>query len=60
MPEVPTMNHMPMLKGWRAEVGMLAPLSWMYREYDEVDLEGVKFSLALLGHEAHTAEALRD
>jgi len=60
MSEIPTMNHMPTLKGWRAEVGMLAPVSWMYREWGEIAPEGVRFSSALLGHEAHTAEALRE
>lgn len=48
------------LKGWRAEVGMLAPTSWMYREYDLVAPEGIKFSSALLGCEGNTPEQLKE
>lgn len=47
-------------KGWRAEVGMLAPLSWMYREWEVAAPEGIRFSTALLGMEKHTAEALKE
>jgi len=47
------------LKGWRAEVGMLAPVAAMYREYEVVAPEGIRFSRALLGLEAVTPEALR-
>jgi len=53
-------NQIPSLRGWRAEVGVLAPVSWMYREWEVVAPEGVRFSRALLGHEAHTAEALKE
>lgn len=48
------------LKGWRAEVGMLAPASWMYREYELVAPEGVKFSTAVLGTEGNTPEQLKE
>ncbi len=37
------------LSGWRAEVGMLAPLPGMYREWDFVAPEGVRFSTAIMG-----------
>lgn len=37
------------LKGWRAEVGMLAPMPGMYREWDIVAPEGVRFSSVVLG-----------
>jgi len=47
------------LKGWRAEVGILAPLSWMYREWEVLAPEGIKFSTALMGLETHTTEALK-
>ena len=47
------------LKGWRAEVGMLAPVAAMYREYEEVAPKGVRFSRALLGLESVTPEALK-
>ncbi len=47
------------LKGWRAEVGMLAPVAEMYREFDVLAPEGVRFSRALLGLEEVTPEALK-
>ena len=47
------------LVGWRAEVGMLAPVAGMYREWEVVAPEGIRFSRALLGHTAHTAESLK-
>ena len=47
------------LKGWRAEVGLLAPQAAMYREYEVVAPEGVRFSRALLGLESVTPEALK-
>ena len=59
MSEIPSINHIPMLKGWRAEVGILAPLSWMYREWYEIAPEGVRFSIAQLGFEAHNEEVLK-
>lgn len=48
------------LKGWRAEIGVLTPMTWMCREWDEVAPEGVRFSRAAMGHEEHTAEALME
>jgi len=51
--------QIPYLEGWGAEVGMLALLSWMYQEWEVTAPEGIKFSTALLGLEAHTAEALK-
>jgi len=47
------------LKGWRAEVGMLAPVAAMYREYEIVAPKGVRFSRALLGLESVTPAALK-
>lgn len=47
------------LKGWRAEVGLLAPLAGMFREFDILAPEGVRFSQALLGMESPTPEAMR-
>jgi len=47
------------LKGWRAEVGMLAPVAGMYREFDILAPEGVRFSRAILGLEEVTPEALK-
>jgi maleate isomerase len=44
--------------GWRAEVGMLAPGPGMFREWDLVAPEGVRFSSAILGLEAPNAESL--
>jgi maleate isomerase len=47
------------LKGWRAEVGLLAPVAAMYREFDVLAPEGVRFSRAILGLEEVTPEALK-
>jgi len=47
------------LKGWRAEVGLLAPVSGMYREFDILAPEGVRFSRAIMGLEEVTPEALK-
>ena len=41
--------HKQNLKGWRAEVGMLSPVATMFREYEVVAPEGIRFSRALLG-----------
>lgn len=59
MGETILMNQISSLKGWRAEVGVLAPLSWMYREWEEVAPEGIRFSTAVMGFEAHTEEVLK-
>jgi maleate cis-trans isomerase len=48
------------LKGWRAEVGMLAPWGKMYREWEVVAPEGVRFSHALLGLIHTTPEGLKE
>jgi len=48
------------LKGWRAEVGMLAPWGKMYREWEVVAPEGVRFSSALLGLIHTTPEGLKE
>jgi len=52
-------NQMHSARGWRAEIGMLAPLPGMYREYDIIAPEGVKFSKAILGEEQETPEELK-
>jgi len=51
--------HKQNLKGWRAEVGMLSPVATMFREYEVVAPEGVRFSRALLGLKEVTPEALK-
>ena len=48
------------LHGWRAEVGMLAPQGCMYREWEVVAPEGVRFSSALLGLTRTTPEGLKE
>lgn len=48
------------LKGWRAEVGMLAPVAGMYREFDVLAPEGVRFSRAILGLKEVNPEALKE
>ena len=50
----------PCLKGWRAEIGMLAPVPGMYREYDYVTPEGVRFAKAVLGITGATPEGLKE
>jgi maleate isomerase len=47
------------LKGWRAEVGLLAPLAGMFREFDVLAPEGVRFSRAILGMESPTPEGVK-
>jgi len=47
------------LKGWRAEVGLLAPVAGMFREFDILAPDGVRFSRAILGLESPTPEAIR-
>lgn len=54
-----TEKKMESLRGWRAEVGMLAPLPGMYREWDVLAPEGVKFSVALMGLGDVTPENLK-
>ena len=48
------------LKGWRAEVGMLAPMGYMYREWEIVAPEGIRFSTALLGLTRTTPQGLKE
>ena len=48
------------LKGWRAEVGILMPLAGMFREWEAVVPEGVRFSTALLGLVECTSEGLKE
>jgi len=47
------------IHGWRAEVGMIAPLPGMYREWGIVAPEGVKFSNVVLGMRQVTPEGLK-
>jgi maleate isomerase len=51
--------HKQYLKGWRAEVGLLAPVAAMYREFDVLAPEGIRFSRAILGLEEVTPCALK-
>lgn len=60
MEKVQKMNVIPTIRGWRAEVGMLAPLPGMYREWDIVAPEGVKFSRTVLGLPQNTPEDLKN
>ncbi len=53
-------SEIPTLRGWRAEVGMLAPLPGMYREWDIVAPKGIKFSKAILGLPQNTPEDLKN
>lgn len=59
MLESSTRNYVQSFKGWRAEIGILGPVSWICREWDILAPEGVKFSRGTLEHEAHTPEALK-
>ena len=52
--------HLRSLKGWRAEVGMLAPMGYMYREWEIVAPEGIRFSTALLGLTKTTPQGLKE
>jgi maleate isomerase len=60
MPESIGQNQISSLKGWRAEVGVLTPMTWMCREWEVAAPEGIRFSKAAMGHEEHTAQALRE
>jgi len=40
--------QVPSFRGWRAEVGMLTPAPGMYREYEIVAPEGIKFSRVVI------------
>jgi maleate cis-trans isomerase len=55
-----TQIQMKSLKGWRAEVGMLAPWGKMYREWEVFAPEGIRFSHALLGLIHTTPEGLKE
>ncbi len=47
------------LKGWRAEVGLLAPVAGMFREFEVLAPEGVRFSRGILGMETPTPDAMK-
>ena len=47
------------INGWRAEVGMIAPISGMYREWEAVAPEGIRFSDVVLGMRKVTPEGLK-
>ena len=47
------------LKGWRAEVGLLSPLAGMFREFEVLAPEGVRFSRAILGMQAPSPEGVK-
>ena len=49
----------PSIRGWRAEVGMISPLPGMYREWEIVAPEGVRFSKVVLGMRKVTPEGLK-
>jgi len=48
------------LRGWRAEIGILAPVAGMCREWEIVAPEGIRFSMALLGLTSCTPEGLKE
>ena len=52
-------THRGYLKGWRAEIGLLAPLAGMFREYDILAPDGIRFSRAILGMEAPTPDGVK-
>lgn len=41
-------TQVPSFRGWRAEVGMLTPAPGMYREYEIVAPQGIKFSRVVM------------
>jgi maleate isomerase len=47
------------INGWRAEIGMIAPLPGMYREWEAVAPPGIRFSDAILGMKIVTPEGLK-
>jgi len=47
------------VKGWRGEVGIIAPYTGVYREWDILAPEGVKFSQVVLKMEGNTLEDIR-
>lgn len=48
------------LRGWRAEVGILAPYSGLYREWETLIPEGIKFSQVVIGMKGVTVEAIKE
>jgi len=52
--------EMKSFKGWRAEVGLLIPLSWMCRDWEIAAPEGIRFSTAVMRLKTHSAEALKE
>jgi len=52
-------TYTPSLSGWRAEVGIVAPYSGLYREWETVVPEGIRFCQVVVGMEGVTAEALK-
>lgn len=49
------------IRGWRAEVGIVAPYSSLYREWETENLipKGIKFSQVVIGMEGSTVEAIK-
>jgi len=47
------------INGWRAEIGMIAPIPGMYREWEAVAPEGIRFSDVTLGMRKVTPEGLK-
>lgn len=54
-----TEPYMQSVKGWRAEVGMVAPYTGLYREFETVAPPGIKFSQVVLKMGGVTAEAIQ-
>jgi maleate cis-trans isomerase len=55
-----TEPNIPSLKGWRAEVGILAPYSGLYREWETLAPDGIKFSQVVIGMKGVTIEAIKE
>jgi len=51
--------YMPSLKGWRAEVGIVAPYTGLYREWDDLFPEGIKISQVVVGMHGVDSESIR-
>lgn len=48
-----------LLKGWRAEVGIVAPYTGLYREWNGLFPEGIRFSQVVVGMYGVDAESIR-
>jgi maleate cis-trans isomerase len=49
----------PLIKGWRAEVGIVAPYTGLYREFETLLPSGVKISQVVVGMHGVDAESIK-